>query len=249
MFENLTTNDEIQQEKDTLGGGGVLESGLYDLTVDHAYVSKSTGGAMALNVKLSNKQGQRVTSQLWMTSGKDKGYKNYYEGKNGTKSYLPGFLLANALCLLTVGKEISQLSPEEKVIPLWDFDAKKELPTKVNVVVELTGKTITAGVLKEVVDKTKDTGNVDSNGKKVYAPTGETREQNEIDKFFRAKDGLTVAEIKAGVTEATFKTSWAEKNTGAVRNKAKGAAAGTTVGGVGIGAKPQAAPTKSLFED
>lgn len=246
MFDNLKSDDSIQQEKDTLGGGGVLDSGLYDLDVDHAYVSKSSGGAMALNLKMSNKQGQRLSAQLWMTSGDSKGNKNYYEGKDGTKSYLPGFALANALCLLTVGKEISQLSPEEKVIPIYDFDAKKELPTKVNAVVDLFGKTITVGVLKELVDKNKDTGTVDSNGKKIYAATGETREQNEIDKFFRAKDGLTVAEIRGGQATADFKTAWSEKNTGVVRNKAKGATTGGSATGV---AKPQAAPAKSLFED
>lgn len=244
MFDNLKSDDSIQQEKDTLGGGGVLDSGLYDLDIDHAYVSKSTGGAMALNVKLSNKQGQRVSAQLWMTSGTAKGCKNYYEGKDGQKSYLPGFLLANALCLLTVGKEISALTPEEKVIPIWDFEAKKELPTKVNAVVELFGKSITAGVLKEVVDKNKDTGTVDASGKKIYAASGETREQNEIDKFFRAKDGMTVAEIRGGATAPEFKTAWAEKNTGAVRNKAKGAKSGDPVS-----AKTGTAPTKSLFED
>lgn len=244
MFDNLKSDDSIQQEKDTLGGGGVLDSGLYDLDIDHAYVSKSTGGAMALNIKLSNKQGQRVSAQLWMTSGTAKGCKNYYEGKDGQKSYLPGFLLANALCLLTVGKEISQLVPEEKVIPIYNYDEKKELPTKVNAVVDLFGKSITAGVLKELVDKNKDTGTVDGNGKKVYAASGETREQNEIDKFFRAKDGMTVAEIRGGATAPEFKTAWAEKNTGVVRNKAKGATAGSAP----AAGKP-AAPAKSLFED
>lgn len=245
MFENLQTSNDIQEETDRLGGGGVLESGVYTFTVDQAYVTKSTGGAMALNIKLSNDAGQRVQQQLWMTSGTTKGCLNYYMDKQNQKQYLPGFLLANSLCLLAAGKEIGQLVPEEKTLMIYDFDAKKELPTKVNAVVELFGKPIIAGVLKELVDKNVDTGTVDGNGKKIYAPSGESREQNDIDKFFRARDGMTVAEIKGQSAAADFKQAWADKNTGKTRDKTtKG-----VVKGKPTGAAVATKPTKSLFED
>lgn len=53
-------------------------------------------------------------------------------------------------------------------------------------------------------------------------PSGETRDINEINKFFRADDGLTVPEIEAQVTEAKFKNDWENKFAGKTINRAKG---------------------------
>lgn len=241
LLKNLETKAGVEGEKDILGGGGALESGLYDLTVKVAYVTTSSGGALALNT-IFDYNGKEVRQQFWMTSGNDKGNKNTYT-KDGKEFYLPGFISANSLALLTVGKEISQLDLEEKTIKLYDFEAKGEVPTKVQVFTELTGQTITAGVQKQTVDKNIDSGQVDGNGRKIYVPSGETRDINEVVKFFRADDGLTVPEIEAQVTEAKFKNDWDAKYTGKTINKAKGSKDGVTAGAPSAGAKP----TKSLF--
>lgn len=242
LLKNLETKAGVEGEKDILGGGGALESGLYDLTIKVAYITTSSGGALALNT-IFDYNGKEVRQQFWMTSGNDKGNKNTYVGKDGKEHYLPGFLTANSLALLTVGKEISQLDLEEKTIKLYDFEAKGEVPTKVQVFTELTGQTVTAGVQKQTVDKNINSGQVDGNGRKIYVPSGETRDINEVVKFFRADDGLTVPEIEAQVTEAKFKNDWDAKYTGKTINKAKGSKDGVTAGAPSAGAKP----TKSLF--
>lgn len=242
MLENLRMSDDVQDEVDQLGGGGVLDTALYDMTIEMAYLTKSKGGAHAINLQFKTDDKKYLRSTIYITN---KEGKPYYE-KDGKKNYLPGFLLATNLCLLTIKKEIADIAPEEKVIPIYDYDAKKELPTKMPVLVDLIGQRVTAGVIKEIVDKTKDTGTTDAAGNKVYAPTGETREQNEIDKFFRISDGFTVPEIRAKEPEAKFKKAWGDKHTGVTRNKSKGVTAGAA------GAlKPAtaAAPKKSLFED
>ena len=241
LLKNLETKAGVEGEKDILGGGGALDSGLYDLTIKVAYVTTSSGGALAMNT-IFDYNGKEVRQQFWMTSGNDKGNKNTYT-KDGKEFYLPGFITANSLALLTVGKEISQLDLEEKTIKLYDFEAKGEVPTKVQVFTELTGQTITAGIQKQTVDKNIDSGQVDGNGRKIYVPSGETRDINEVVKFFRADDGLTVPEIEAQVTEAKFKNDWDAKYTGKTINKAKGSKDGVTAGAPSAGAKP----TKSLF--
>ena len=181
-----------------------------------------------------------------MTSGTAKGSKNYYEDKNGEKHYLPGFIAANAICLLTVGKEISQLDTETKVINLYSAEAKAEVPTKVEVIMDLLGQEIIAGIIKQTVDKTKKN---EATGQ--YEATGETRDENEIDKFFRAKDRMTTAEIRAQAEEATFINAWEQKWAGKVKDRAKGAASGLP-GVPKLGAAQAATagtkkPTTSLF--
>ena len=240
LLANLASDVSIANEKDSIGGGGVLESGLYPSKVTLAYVMKSAGGATGLVVKAKTSQGRDINQTLWMTSGTSKGAKNFYE-KDGVKNYLPGFIAANALALLSAGKEISQLDTETKVVSIYNYEAKAEVPTKVEVVMDLVGKEIVIGLIKQTVDK-----NV-KNDAGVYVPSGETREENEIDKFFRASDRMTTAEIRASANDPVFCTTWESKWAGQVRNKAKGASGtpgvpkGLAMGG---GSKK---PTTSLF--
>ena len=239
LLKTLATDDTIAQERDSVGGNGPLDSGLYTMSIAMAHIKKADSGALGLVLSLKTEDNKEVRQTMWMTSGSAKGGKNYYE-KDGEKHYLPGFLQANAIALLSCGKEISDLDTEEKVIKLYSFDAKAEVPTKVDAVVDLIGKQIIVGLIKQTVDKTAKDGNG------VYQPTGDTREENEIDKIFRASDRMTTAEIRAQATEATFIDTWANKWTGKTKNKAKG-----FTGTAGApGAKPAAAstkPTTSLF--
>ena len=239
LLKNLATDKSIADERDSIGGGGALESGLYPAVINLAYVTTSQGGATGLVLQAKTDQGRDIKQTLWMTSGTAKGAKNYYE-KDGKKSYLPGFIAANALARLTVEKDISELETETKVVNVYNKDAKAEVPTKVECITDLHGKEVIFGLIKNKVDKT-----VKNETTGVYEPTGETREENEVDKFFRASDRMTTSEIRAAANEATFAETWANKWTGQVRDKAKGAAAGGTAGA------PKAAgtkkPTTSLF--
>lgn len=242
LLANLSTDSSIAADKDTLGGTGPVDSGLYNCTIAMAHVNKAASGAMGLVLTLKTAEGKEVRQTLWMTSGTAKGGKNYYE-KDGEKKYLPGFIHANNLCLLTVGKEIAQLDTEVKVINLYSPEAKAEVPTKVDVLMDLLGKEILVGLIKQTVDKTKKD---EATG--MYVATGETRDENEIDKLFRAKDRMTTAEILAQAETATFADSWEQKWAGKVKDRAKGAAGGLP-GVPKLGGAPSAAkkPTTSLF--
>lgn len=239
LLANLSTDDSIENEKDVVMSGGPLDSGAYKATVSLAYLTESSGGAVGLVLHFKTETGRELRQTLWMTSGKAKGKKNYYE-KDGQKFYLPGFNNANSLALLTIGKEIGDLEPETKVVQVYSPEAKSEVPTKVECLTELMGQEIVVGVIKQVVDKTQK----DDAG--VYQPTGETREENEIDKFFRARDLMTTAEIRAKADEAAFHQTWVDKWTGQVRERAKG-----SNGAQGKAGAPKAGastkPTTSLF--
>lgn len=241
LLQNLTSDDSIANERDSVGSGGVFESGIRAFKIVHAYIIQAASEAKGIVLSLKDADGKELRSTQYMTSGKAKGGTNFYIDKDGQKQYLPGFNLANSLCLLTVGKEISQLSTEQKVVGVYNKEAKQEVPTKVDMLVDLLGQDILVGVLKQIVDKTKKN---DATGE--YEATGETREENEIDKFFRARDRMTTAEIRAQATEAVFATTWETKWTGKERNKSKGAKAGGGVAGAPKGVAA-AKPKQSLF--
>lgn len=237
ILNNIAVDNDVKDDGDSLGGGFLVDSGVYPCEIEMAYVTVTDKESVAVNLHLKTDTGAVVRSQLWVQSGKAKGNKNYYTDKNGEKHYLPGFNQAEAVCLLTIGKHLSEVDTEEKVIKLYSFEAKAEVPTNVDVMSDLIGEQITVGIIKQTVDKnTKD-----ANGN--YVPSGETRDENEIDKFFRSKDDLTVAEVRASVDKAEFRDSWEKKWKGKVRDKAKGAKAGSTPGAPPAADKPQ----KSLF--
>ena len=247
ILSALATDDSIQTERDSVGSSfGPVDSGLYNSEVALAYLKTANSGALALEVELKTDRGQVIRQTFWMTSGTAKGGKNYYE-KDGTRHYLPGFVMANSLALLTMGKEIGQLETEPKVINLYSSEAKAEVPTKVDMFTDLLGTSIIAGVIRQTVDK-----NV-KDGAGNYVPSGETRDENEIDKFFRTRDRKTTAEVRAQAESAVFIDTWNEKWAGKVRNKAKGASGtpgapkpGTAVSAAGNNAATKK-PATSLF--
>jgi len=239
LLAALATDKTIADEKDSVGSY-VLDSGLYKATIKSAYINKSDGGALGLVCSFQTEDGKDLRQTFWMTSGTAKGCKNYYE-RNGEKSYLPGFIQANSLALLTVGKEISALDTETKVVKQYSKDVKAEVPTKVEMVMDLLEQEIIIGLLKQTVDKTAKAADGS------YAPTGETKDENEVDKFFRAKDGKTTSEIRAQVEEATFVNTWKTKWTGITKNKVKDKATGTAGAPKAAAMTANKKPTTSLF--
>lgn len=240
LLAGLNTDNEIADEEDRVGGGFTpMESGIYPTKVDLAYLTESTGGAVGLVLHLLTTDDKTIRQTIYMTSGNAKGKKNFYIDKDGNKAYLPGFNLANSLAQLTLGKDIAALDTEEKVVSLYSYDAKAEVPTKVEMITPLLEQEIYAAIIKQVVDKNSkgDDGN--------YYPTGETREENEIDKFFRAADKMTSAELRAGADEPKFYDTWAKKWTDVTKQKAKGAG---TAGAPAVNKTAAGEPTKSLFK-
>src|SRR5690606_27332136 len=130
------------------------------------------------------------------------------------KSPLPGFTTVNDICLITTGMELSELETEEKVVKVWDFDAKAEVPKSVPMITAALGKKVALGIIKQLENK-----NVKgADGK--YVPTEETREINQIDKVFHPELKVTVAEARAG-KESTFWDAWEARNSGQTRDKRK----------------------------
>lgn len=238
MLNNIKTDNAVNtEESDILGGGGLLPTDIYGSKVALVYMTESKNGALGVVLHLKTSKGQDLRQTVYITNRQ----KEMFYTKDGEKRALPGFLLMNSLALLTVGKELTTLDTEEKTVMVYDYDAKKELPTQVQVISELMGEEIYAAVELQTVDKTA----LASNGS--YQPTGETRQQNEIVKFFRASDKKTVSEIQAK-EEAKFYDSWIEKNQGKEKMKAKGASGNTgSKPGAPTPPAPSAAPSKSLF--
>lgn len=234
LLSGVNKADNAEKETDRLGGFQLLESGVHSMEVEIAYLNVAASGARGLVLHFKNDTGSLRSTQ-WFASGDKKGNKTFFE-IDGKQFNLPGFTITNDIFLaagIAEGLDGAQL--EEKIIKLYSKDASGEVPTKVQMVMNLIGKKVGLGVLKQTVDKTA------LGGDNEYHPTGETRDENEINKVFTL-EGLTIPEVEANITEPAFIIDWKDKYDGVTQMKAKGAGKDAPASGA-----PTTAP-KKLFK-
>lgn len=261
IFAGKTKADN-EVEEDFMGGGGILDTDLYTATIKAVYLGKSSSSeAQSVNFLLDI-AGKELRSSIWVSN--KKGEITYKDKNSGDLKNLPGYNQVDSVAMLIAGKELSTLDVEERTLKLYDFDAKKELPKAVQCFVELHGETVSVAVQRQTVDKTKK----DDSG--AYQPTGETRDENEVIKFFDPDKQATISEVseyikslggnftevlnagemgKALSTMPTehagvYAAKWLERNKGNIYNKATGKAAGggkAFGGSTGGGDAPKAA--------
>lgn len=245
-----TAGEKIGGETDRLGGFRVFDTDAYEVTIKNAYAGKSDGGAANMTFEVEMADGTKYSWVEWVTSGTAKGCLPYFIDKDGEKQYLPGFNRFNAIALMTAGKEPAALTFEEKHVKIYNHAAKAEVPTPVQVAVELLGKKIYIGIEKHKVNKQVKSGNKLANGKDEYVNGPDSVEKNEVTKIFHFETKRTLKEAIAKLETGEFFDQWVDKNKGKVFDKMKPAVAGTgTAGAPGSGnaAGGDKPTTASLF--
>jgi len=237
-LSNLATPTDVIEDKTDHVGYTPLESGLYKMAIKLAFLKKSPSGALGLNMYYEDADGNNMREVLWVESGDAKGNRNYYVNGKGEKRLLPGMQIANAVAELAIGHTISELDTEEKVVSLYDSNIQAERPTTVQMISDLLNSEVILGVKHNIVDR-----NV-KNDAGVYVPSGETRDENIVDKVFSAVNGMTIAEQEGGNVEAIAITKWESKWKGVTSDKSTKVAAAAQAPGAAVA--PQVA-TKPLF--
>lgn len=244
IFGNLT-NEGLEETTDRLGGFQFRATDIYPATIKAAYAGQSAGGARNVTVVVELPDGE-YSETIYVTNKKGE---NWFLNQNdkSKKVPLPGFTTIDDICLVTTGKPLAEQDSEEKVVKIYDFDERKELPKAVPMLVDLIGQTLFLGIVQQTVDKNQKN---ESTGE--YEPTGETRDENVIEKVFHDPSKMTVVEARQGATEPVFFEKWLSKNKGNVRNKTKGADGKGAQSGRPGGGAPQSGnggqkKTSSLF--
>lgn len=231
LFTGMT-HEGLEESEDRLGGFSVYGSDIYNATVKMAYAGKSTSGANFIHFEFDLGQGRMYREIAYFTNKKGE---NFWINETKKKVPLPGFSLVDDICLLTTDEPLAAQATEEKMVKVYDAEAKKELPKSVPVLMGLIGKPISLGILKQLESKTQ------KNASGEYVPTGETRETNLIDKAFHTDTKLTVVEARNGKDAGEFWDKWLEKNKDAIRDR-RAKTGGGTAGGPG---RPTAGPPVS----
>lgn len=243
IFSSLTT-EGLEESKDRLGGFAPLETDIYVAKIKALYAGQSSGGAMSVTLIAALQDGREYRETVYVTN---KNGQNFFLNKhdNNKKVPLPGFTVIDDICLIATGKPLAEQTAEDKVVQVYDPEAKKELPKSVPMLMDAVGQDIGLGIVKQLVNKNEKQGN-------EYVATAATREENFIDKVFHPTMKLTVAEARNGQDEGKFWDAWVKKNQGQTRDKReiKDGEAGSSARPPKAGTPPTAggqAPRKSLF--
>lgn len=214
------TNATENVERDSLGGGYILPSDIYMLNVETAFLQPAASGAVGVVLRFKTKEGNKdYRETIYITNRKGE---TFYV-KDGQQHLLPGYLMVDTLCQMVTGASLENQNTELRSIKVYDPELQKEVPAEREVLVDLQGGAVYAGIIKSIEDKSKK----DAAGN--YVPTGETRESNSISKFFHSESKQTLAEAIAG-TDSKFFTDWLTKFKDQVVNNAKGVAGGNAPG-------------------
>lgn len=244
LFGKLT-NDGLEESQDRLGGFAPFESAIYTGTIKALYGGASAGGAQSVTL-VADFNGKEYKETFYVTNKKGQ---NYFLNKDDSskKVPLPGFTVVDDICLIATGNPLAAQETEDKVIKIYDYEQKKEVPTSVPMIMGALGQKISLGILKILENKNTKVGD-------DYVPTAETREINNVDKVFHPEMKITVVEARAGQEEAKFWAGWEERNKGNTRDKrtikdgeAGAASARPTRAAGAAPAAGGATPQKSLF--
>lgn len=236
---------DIGGDEDRLGGSFIWPSGAFEVTIKNAYSGKAGSGAKSMTFEVEDVTGKRLRWTEYVTSGDAKGGLPYYE-KDGKKNYLPGYNIANAICILASKKGLGDQTWETKQVKIYNKDTKSEVPTPTPVAVDLIGKKVILGVLEVETNKSIKVGN-------AYKRTAETKKENRVDKIFYLDNKCTLKELvdakKAGKEPvAAFYDQWVEANDGKVKNDVKAAEVQATQGGAAAPTGADGTEVDSLFD-
>lgn len=209
-FGNLT-NDGLEESEDRLGGYQPLDSNVYPATIKTAYAGQSKGGAHSVTL-IADANGREYRETIYVTN---KAGENFFLNRNDKtkKVPLPGFTTVDDICLFATGSPLAEQPTEDKIVNIYDYDSKKEIPTSVPMLMDLLGKTVDLGIIRQLENKNEKDGSGN------YVATAETRELNLIDKVFDPETKRTVVEVRNEAETATFHDNWVERNAGNTRDK------------------------------
>jgi hypothetical protein len=255
LFANLGA-EGLEETQDRIGGGfQPRETDAYDMNITMAYAGKSQGGAQSVTLLGQLNDGREYRETLWVTNKKGE---NYFLNKDDPtkKVGLPGFTIVEEICLVTTDAPLSAQPTEEKLVKIYDYEQKKEVPTNVPVLTSLIGQTVTLGIGKVLENKSVKNATTGQ-----YDAIADTREINVIEKVFHHESKMTVPEARRDaklISEgkqpegSSFFAAWVERNKGQTRDKREikdggdAGSAGRPTGAPAAGAGAPA-PKTSLF--
>ena len=186
IFDNVAKSD-IEVEVEVLRGGSkkVTESGAYLAEITMARDTQKAGAARWINLDFELEDGRSISHRWWYANKDDN---MTYVNKEGKELNYGGANEIFRFSELLTGDKYGFGEVEDKIVPVYDFNARAEVDTPSKVMTNIIGKPVMILIRKTLEDKND----------KDYNPTTEVRSFMDFVGFVDAVDSKTAAEKKAG---------------------------------------------------
>lgn len=217
----------MQRAKDTLGGFGRLPTDIYVGKIKQAYFvdsevseSQSVVLTVGLTENFAGDEVDREYTERCLITNKDG---DAFFEKNGHKVPLQGFTIIDDICQILTEASLTEQETETKKIKIRDRTSGEDIPTPVEVLIDIIGEEIALAIQHKRENKREK----DSKGN--YQPKPEPVELNSIVKVFSADDFSTLLELEEE-KDPTFAEKWMERYHGKMYDTYKESVGGAKVG-------------------
>lgn len=233
MFEDFGT-EHIEEKARDFVGFQPLDTDLYKGNIKLAYLAihESKAKGIVFEFDLGGGKTLKIEQIISTKEGKN----TFVNSKTKKTAPLAGFTVVDDICTVTTGKGLKGQPTEQKMVKVYNYDKKEDVPTQVHVLTDLIGKEVGLAVVKKVENKQKK---VDG----VYVATSEKVTRNDIYKVVYPNTGATVNET-AEKKDPTWAANWVKNNRGTTKEKLTYKGGDTSTGS---GDAPPASDRKPLF--
>lgn len=195
---------KFAKDEDIVGGFSPLATNVYSGKIKLVYMGQSNKGAECVTVVLDI-EGREYRETIYVSSapvpekdGKPAQPAKYYYTRNDKEYPMPGLRTLMDICELSAGKSFKKVgeSLQDKLVKVYDYDQKKEVPKNVPVITDLIDKPIMVAIRHTQEPKYNDASKI--------------IDKNDIAKIFDPQTGKTLTE-KLEDKEPLFKEEWLNK--------------------------------------
>lgn len=208
---SLFKKDQSVEETTEFNGYSVLSSGVYKAIIKQAYltfVKGQNGTNINLNWKLDIEDvGERTFSNIFIAKMVN-GQAIYYSEKDGKRTEYVSFGSLRRALETLIGKSVFDEGVlVEKILPVYNFQTKKDEPTQVHSIDDVVGLEAAFGIIENHENGYKD-------------PT-QVVKKNTIERVWKLVNGqsFNAEEIKAGLNEPANCLAWQDTWTGKVNDR------------------------------
>lgn len=204
IFDNVIVDSEAVEAEEKVGGESkfINKTGEYDMIIKYAYgVQSMSSNAVGVYIKFVDEDGRELNETIYISYRDGKTFKI---DENGNKREHFGFTRIKRMNEIITGKA-EMPRTEKKLIPVWNRELGKEVPTEKDVLVDWIGQPVT--LLLKAVKKYKQARMDDGS----YADTDKVITEMKIDHVLDPFTKKTAAETRNG-SDAILVKEWHEKN-------------------------------------
>lgn len=211
---SLFKKDQSVEESQEFSGYSVLSSGVYKGIIKQAFLTfdKGQNGTninmnWKLDVDVNGSNQERTFSRIFIAKLVN-GQAVYFSEKDGKRTEYPAFgALRRHLDTLISKSLFDDGVLTEKMLPVYNFQTKKDEPTSVHSLDDLVGLEAAFGIME--------------NHENGYKDPSKVVKSNSIERVWKLVDGqpFNAEEIRAGLTEPQNCVSWKESWAGKVNDR------------------------------